>query len=185
MNAANIAVRARGLKSRVARPGMSAAMVTREQTTKQIMKNKLHVLLCIAAISVATLRAADGENKSGNAEQRLRETDLALTLHQYERVQMEAFEARLQIDLLDTEGQTARDERKTKIESLERRIAIFQKRAEQLRIRALELGEAGTRSTEVERERAKLKVMRDRFSADHPGVKAQEERVQALEAKAK
>ena len=149
------------------------------------MKSKLHVLLCFAALSVTTLSAADGENKSVNAEQRLRETDLALTLHQYERVQMEVFEAKLQLDLLDAEGPTAREERKMKMESLQRKIMIFRERADELRKKALQLGEEGTRSTAVERGRAKLKEMRDRFSPDHPGVKAQQERVQALEAKAR
>ena len=62
---------------------------------------------------------------------------------------------------------------------------IFRERADELRKKALLLGEEGTRPGAVEKERAKLKEMRNRFSADHPGVKAQEERVQALEAKAR
>src|SRR4029450_2687350 len=101
------------------------------------MKSQLNTALCIAAFTMSAFCAADTENKSPDAEQRLREMDFSVTLHQYERVQMEVFEAKLKLDLLDAEEQMTQEERAKKAESLEKRVMILRQRAEELRNTAL------------------------------------------------
>lgn len=145
------------------------------------MKNSLLVLVCVVACSASNLCAADEEGKTVSVGARLRETDLALALHQYERVRMEAFDARLK--LLETEGQISPEEREKKVVSLEKRIAILGQRAEELRAHAIRLGEETTR-TALDIEKVKLKEMLNRFSAEHPSVKKQQERIRDLEANA-
>jgi hypothetical protein len=103
------------------------------------MKNKLRILLCIMAVSVVPLWAADNENKSVSVEQRLREIDVSLALRQYERVQMEAFETNLKLELLDTEGEMTKSERDKKVALLEKKLSILQGRAQMLRETALQL----------------------------------------------
>jgi hypothetical protein len=97
------------------------------------MKTKLHILVCITALSVIPLWAGDNESKTVSVEQRFREIDLSLALRQYERVQMEAFEVRLKLDLLDTEGELTPSEREKKGKLLEKRVAILQQRAAEIR----------------------------------------------------
>ena len=105
------------------------------------MKAKLRVIICIIALSVIPLWAGDGESKTVSVEQRFRETDLSLALRQYERVQMEAFEARLNLDLLDTEGEITPSERDKKVKLLEKRVAILEQRAGDIRATAYRLAE--------------------------------------------
>jgi hypothetical protein len=106
------------------------------------MKNKLHVLVCIATLCVLPLLAGDGETKSLSVEQRLRETDLSLALRQYERVKMESFETRLKLDLLSTDDDITETVRIKRAELLERRRNILEQRAADLRNTALKLGDA-------------------------------------------
>src|SRR5258705_1659466 len=103
------------------------------------MKNKLRIVVCIMVLSVLPLWAADNENKSVSVEQRFREIDLSLALRQYERVQMEAFEAKLERDLLDTETEMTKSERDKKVALLEKKVRILQFCAEVLREKAQEL----------------------------------------------
>ncbi|MBI3851912.1 MAG: hypothetical protein HY298_16775 [Verrucomicrobia bacterium] len=98
------------------------------------MKNKLHILGCITALSVLPLWAGDSESKTVSVEQRFRGTDLSLALRQYERVQMDAFDASLKLTLLDAEAEK-------KAELLAKRVAILKHRAEELRDTAYRLGE--------------------------------------------
>src|SRR5262245_21430498 len=69
----------------------------------EIMKNTFRILVCITALTALPLLAGDNQSSPSDVEQRLRETDLSLAIRQYERVKMEAFETRLQLDLLSTE----------------------------------------------------------------------------------
>jgi hypothetical protein len=105
------------------------------------MKTKLHILVCITALSVLPLLAGDSETKSVSVEQRFRETDLSLAIRQYERVKMEAFETRLKLDLLDTDEEMTETARKKRAELLTKRYEILQQRADELRSVALKLGE--------------------------------------------
>ena len=105
----------------------------------KIMKNKLHILVCITALSVLPLWAGDSKSKTVSVEQRFRETDLSLALRQYERMQMEAFEARLKIDLLETEDKMTQSEREKTAELLAKRVAILKKRAAEFRDTAYKL----------------------------------------------
>jgi len=108
------------------------------------MKTRLHILVCITALSVLPLLAGDSESKSVTVEQRLRETDLSLAIRQYERVKMEAFETRLKLDLLDTDEEMTENVRKKRAELLAKRHDILQQRADELRSVALKLGEGTT-----------------------------------------
>jgi hypothetical protein len=149
------------------------------------MKNRILILVCMVAWSVLSLRAADTDRKPVSADERLRETDLALTLQQYERVRMEAFDARLKLDLLETEGQMTPEDREKKIVSLEKKIMILRQRADELRAQAIKLGEDETPRTALDVEKSKLKEMLNRYSAEHPSVKKQQERIRDLEANTK
>jgi len=96
------------------------------------MKAKLHIPVCITALSVLPLLAGNGETTSVPVQQRLLETDLSLAIRQYERVQMEAFETRLKLDLLDAdEGMTDTD-RKKRAELLAKRHLVLEKRVSRL-----------------------------------------------------
>ncbi len=105
------------------------------------MKSRLLILLCVATFSIFPLWAADSEATSASIEQRLRETDLAIALRQYERVRMEAFEARLQLDLLDSQAEMSQDERKKRWVLLDKRDAILRERAQEIRQSILKLGD--------------------------------------------
>ena len=105
------------------------------------MKTKLHLLVCITALSVLPLLAGDSEIKSVSVEQRFRETDLSLAIRQYERLKTEAFETRLKLDLLGTDEEMTEASRKKRAELLTKRYEILQERAEELRLVALRLGE--------------------------------------------
>jgi hypothetical protein len=105
------------------------------------MKTNLHILVCVAALSVLPLLAGDGETKPVSVEQRLLETDLSLAIRQYERVKMEAFEAGLKLVLLDTDEEMTETARKKRAELLTKRVDALQLRADQLRQEALKLGE--------------------------------------------
>jgi len=100
------------------------------------MKNKLRIVVCIMAVSVLPLWAADNENKSVSVEQRFREIDLSLTLRQYERVQMEAFETRFKLDLLETETEMTKSERDKKEALLQKKADILLRLAHELREKA-------------------------------------------------
>src|SRR6185369_7759992 len=100
------------------------------------MKNKLRIVVCIMAVSVLSLWAADNENKSVSVEQRLREIDLSLTLRQYERVQMEAFETKFKLNLLETETEMTKSERDKKEALLNKKAEILWKLADELREKA-------------------------------------------------
>jgi beta-lactamase regulating signal transducer with metallopeptidase domain len=73
--------------------------------------------------------------------QRLRETDLAIALRQYEKVKMDAFEARLQRELMDSNSlePAERDKRE---DALERRLILLEKHAEELRKSILDFDRA-------------------------------------------
>src|SRR5262249_24176539 len=103
------------------------------------MKSKLYILICVTALSVLPLLAGDGEIKSVSVEQRLRETDLSLSLRQYERVKMEAFESILKLDLLETDEAMSETAKKKRRDLLTRRLDILTQRADQLRSTALQL----------------------------------------------
>jgi hypothetical protein len=105
------------------------------------MKHKLHILVCITALSVLPLLAGDSDTKSLSVEQRLRETDLSLAIRQYERVKMEAFETRLKLDLLDTDEEMSEAVRKKRTDLLAKRHAILEQRADELRATAHKLGD--------------------------------------------
>ena len=105
------------------------------------MKNKLSLFLCVAMLSVIPVWAGDNETKPVSIEQRLRETDVALALRQYERVRMEAFEVRLQLDLLDTQSEMSEDERKKREVLLKKRDIMLHERAHELRQTILKLGD--------------------------------------------
>ena len=149
------------------------------------MKNTCYILLCLGAFSISTLCGADSPAKSASVEERLRETDLALTLHHYERVQMEAFEVKLKIDLLETDGEKTPEKRRKEAELLNKRASILSERVQELRLTALKLGEESTPRTALDREKAKLKELLTQYSAENPLVKRQQERIQHLEANAK
>ena len=103
------------------------------------MKATLHTLLCMTAVTVLPLLAGNGEPTSVPVEQRLLETDLSLAIRQYEHVQMEAFETRLKLDLLDTDEPMTDADRKRQAALLETRHLILQKRADELRAVTLKL----------------------------------------------
>lgn len=115
-------------------------------------KMKLLILLCMAALPATSVRAADNaENPaakrcgveaiaSGRCEQRLADTDLNLAFRQYERVQMEAFEAKLKLRSLDTVPDLADAERAKQAQLLERRISNLGHLANELRERIMILG---------------------------------------------
>ena len=105
------------------------------------MKSKLHVLVCMAALSGLPLMAGEGDTTPVSVEQRFRETDLSLALRQYERVKMEVFECRLKLDLLETDDEMTETARKKRRELLARRKDILEQRADQLRLDAHRLGE--------------------------------------------
>ena len=105
------------------------------------MNNKLRILLCITVLSVLPLIAGDAETKSLSVEQRLREMDLSLTIRQYERLRMEAFETRLKLELLDTEEDMTETVRKKRAELLDKRYEILHRRASELRDTAIMLGD--------------------------------------------
>jgi hypothetical protein len=102
------------------------------------MKNKLHVFLCIIALSVLPIWAGD-DSKIVGVERRLREIDLSLSLRQYERVKMEMFEIILKLELLSTEEEMSEAVRKKRAELLGKRYEILGRRADELRASALQL----------------------------------------------
>jgi hypothetical protein len=106
------------------------------------MKMRLLAVFCVAAFSVSHLRATEDERPLPNAERRLREIDVSLALHQYERVQMELFETRLKLDLLPCEGDPSEKFRLQQTESLQKRIEILRARADALRQTALAASQA-------------------------------------------
>lgn len=126
--------------SMIGEEGVEKISLNRPQT--KTMRNKLHILVCIAALCVLPLLAGDGETKSLSVEQRLRETDLSLALRQYERVKMESFETRLKLDLLGTDDDITETVRIKRAELLERRSNMLEQRAADLRNTALKLGDA-------------------------------------------
>lgn len=96
--------------------------------------------LTILAASPVPVVAAEPPPKPANVEQRLRETDLAIALSQYEKVQMAAFEARLQLSLSDVKADLPEMEVKHQRETMERRIKILEELAANLRERILRMG---------------------------------------------
>ena len=104
------------------------------------MKNKLHILVWITALTVLPLLAGDTETKPASVEQRLRDIDVSLALRQYERLKMEAFETKLKLDLLVTDEELTESARKKRADLLERRYDILQMRAFQLSDDARKLG---------------------------------------------
>jgi hypothetical protein len=102
------------------------------------MKNKLNVLLCIMALSALPLRAGE-DLKPATVEQRLREVDLSLMLQQYERLQMNLFEARLQLDLLDTVSDLSDTARKKQSDLLQKKCDILVQHVDETRLRLHQL----------------------------------------------
>jgi hypothetical protein len=120
---------------------------------------------------------------------------------------MEVFEAKLKLDLLDTEEQMTQEERAKKAESLEKRVMILRQRAEELRNTALKLGTAGIPAIAPDREKVRLQELQraettaldaakaqlkdqlsellKQYSDEHPKVKQLQEHIRQLEAKAK
>lgn len=103
------------------------------------MKNTLRILVCITALTALPLLAGDSQASSSDVEQRLREADVSLAIRQYERVKMEAFETRLQLDLLSTEEGLSESVRKTRTELLRKRYEILIHNADELRQLALNI----------------------------------------------
>lgn len=95
---------------------------------------------------IAPAFAGDAENGSRafKIEQALRETDLSLTLKQYERVKMEAFEVHLKLLCLGTEEEMTDAAREKRSKLLRQRLEILETRAAELRDAVRKLGEAMT-----------------------------------------
>ena len=116
------------------------------------MKMTLLLLLCVAALPAMTVRAADNAEKpaakrgsaeaiaAGRCKQRIAETDLNLAFRQYERVQMESFEAKLKLHLMDTVPDLTAAEWTKQKESLTMRISNLGERASELRKSIMILG---------------------------------------------
>jgi hypothetical protein len=98
------------------------------------------ILACLTALAASPVVAAEPPSKPANVEQRLRETDLAIALSQYEKVQMAAFEARLQLSLAGVKTDLPEMEVKQQRETMERRIKVLEDLAANLRERILRMG---------------------------------------------
>lgn len=98
------------------------------------------LLACLVFLAPVAGAADETHPKTANVEQRLRETDLAIAFSQYEKVQMAAFEARLQLSLSATKADLPEQEVKHQRESMERRIKILEELAADLRAQILRLG---------------------------------------------
>ena len=73
-------------------------------------------------------------------EQRLRETDVAVTLKHYERVCSELMESRLKQDLFAVEGAGKPEERELQAKMLALRIDVLERYAKALREELLKAG---------------------------------------------
>ncbi|MEW6304256.1 MAG: M56 family metallopeptidase [Verrucomicrobiota bacterium] len=124
-----------------------ASQAERENAEAELAHAQAKVKLAEARLRDAGKNAFDSGGKQkfppeGSAKQRLREIDMALALRQYERVQMEAFEAGLQRDLMSRNG-LKDEEVKQRYETLERTIHILRERAEGLRQFILDFEQGG------------------------------------------
>jgi len=97
---------------------------------------------CILGTLSAFLPVAHGEpsQKRLSMEQRLRETDIAVTLKHYERVCSELMESRLKQDLISVEGSAKPDEREQQAKMLALRVDVLERYAKALREELLKAG---------------------------------------------
>ena len=83
---------------------------------------------------------AEPSQKRLSMEQRLRETDIAVTLKHYERVCSELMESRLKQDLIGIEGTGKPEERELQAKMLALRIDTLERYAKSLREELLKAG---------------------------------------------
>ena len=103
---------------------------------------RLLALTCLLSMLPVLLPLAHGEpsQKRLSMEQRLRETDIAVTLKHYERVCSELMESRLKQDLIFVEGSAKPDEREQQAKMLALRIDVLERYAKALREELLKAG---------------------------------------------
>jgi hypothetical protein len=99
-------------------------------------------LLCAASACAVLAPCAQAEpsQKRLSMEQRLRETDIAVTLKHYERVCSELMESRLKQDLLAVEATGKPEEREQQAKTLALRIDLLEHYAKALREELLKAG---------------------------------------------
>jgi hypothetical protein len=99
-------------------------------------------LSCVFGLLFAFRPPAQAEpsQKRLSMEQRLRETDIAVTLKHYERVCSELMESRLKQDLISVEGSAKPEEREQQAKMLALRIDVLERYARALREELLKAG---------------------------------------------
>ncbi|MDA1277791.1 MAG: hypothetical protein O2960_27660 [Verrucomicrobia bacterium] len=103
------------------------------------MKDKIHLILCLAALTVQPLWAGDKEPTHFNIEEKIRAIDLSVTLRLYEKVRMEIMEIEFEVRVPKLNEILTKDQSEKKFTQMIDRMQSLEAYAHELKTKAKKL----------------------------------------------